>query len=143
MANALRMVEGAPSTIPLLFLAAVAALIACGTDPTSVTVQDVVGDYEATELVLEDIDFLAEGGRLQLSLRADSTVSGELYVPEMLGGPLSLDMAGTFRVRDGFVTFSQPVPTFVSGIPFRWSGGVLAVAWEQGDQSGRVRLQRE
>jgi hypothetical protein len=121
--------------------AAILGIGACS-DPTSVTVETAVGNYEATILVLQDIDLLAAGGTLSLLLRPDSTVGGTLFVPEELGGPASVDMAGDFRVRDGFVTFSQPAPTFVRDVPFRWSNGFLSVMWSAGESNGEVRLER-
>lgn len=114
----------------------------CGTDPLAVTVETVSGEYEATELVLQDIDLLASGGHLHLILNPDSTVEGELFVPEELGGPEAIDMAGDYRVRDGFVTFSQAAPTFVTSVPFRWSNGTMSVLWDSDGDSGSVRLVR-
>jgi hypothetical protein len=122
--------------------AALVGIVACGTDPASVTIETVVGSYEATVLVLEDIDILAAGGSLDVSLRPDSTVEGALFVPGALGGPASIDMAGSFRVRDGFVTFSQAAPTFMREVPFRWSGGVLSVMWSGEGDGGEARLER-
>lgn len=120
----------------------VPSLYGCGTDPLAVTVETVSGDYEATELILQEIDLLAAGGHLHLTLNPDSTVEGELFVPEELGGPEAVDMAGDYRVRDGFVTFSQAARTFVTWVPFRWSNGTMSVMWESDGDSGSVRLLR-
>ncbi len=125
-----------------ILLALTLGSTACGSDPTSVTVERVVGDYEATVLQIQDVDVLAAGGHLHLSLARDSTVSGELFVPESLGGPTSVDMSGTFRIQDGFVAFGLSQATFLDRVPLMWYPGGMGVSWESDFDRGVVRLVR-
>lgn len=109
-------------------LAAVAALVvavaACGDDgtgPDGIEQNDVVGSYEATTFeTTEDgqtTDQLAEGAALTITLDADGTTTGNLFVPGGAedGGDLDASLAGTwsYDAASNSVSFGQDADTFV------------------------------
>src|SRR6266566_4781292 len=100
-------------TLPLL-------LAACGDDSTGPA--SVAGQYAATT------DVLAAGGSLTITLTANGTTPGQLFVPAALNGgtPLTASMDGTFTLSNGVVTFSQAADTFVRDMPFTVLGKTLA-----------------
>ena len=75
----------------------------------------------------EETDWLARGASVELRLTADGGTRGRLYVPgaDEDGGNLDSDLAGTFSVRDGVVTFDHEADTFIRDMPFAWTDGRL------------------
>jgi hypothetical protein len=74
-------------------------LQACGASGLSPSIEDVVGDYEATSFVGDGNDVLAKGGELSMSLRPDGTVSGVMLITSQTpGGPFVADLAGTYTL---------------------------------------------
>lgn len=73
-------------------------------------------------------DVLAAGGSLTITLTANGTTTGQLFVPAALNGgtPLTESMDGTFTPSSGVVTFSQAADTFVRDMPFTVLGKSLA-----------------
>lgn len=126
--------------------AATAALLvvgvgACDDDdppagPDPIEESEVVGDYEATlfEVTIDGltVDLLEEGAELTLSLAADGSTTGQLFVPE--GGEeegedldVALDGTWTFDEEAATVEFSQDADTFVRDVTFqavRADGGI-------------------
>ncbi len=105
-------------------------LAACGdasTGPAS-----VAGQYAATTFNLVQgattTDVLGAGGRLTITLTANGTTTGQLFVPAALNGgtPLTASMDGTFTLSNGVVTFSQAADTFVRDMPFTVLGKTMA-----------------
>lgn len=102
-----------------------------GTGPAPLTVAKVAGTYQATTLtVTEDgqtTDVLADGGELTLTLALDGRTSGRLFVPGAGegGGDFEADMAGTWTLQNGVVTFQQSADTFVRDMAFNASPGKL------------------
>jgi hypothetical protein len=136
-------------------LAAATGLLsaACADDatgPVEVTEALVAGLYQATDdfgalsftttAEGETTDWLAAGGSLSLSLGADGTVSGELYLPgaDEGGADLDADMAGSWSLEGNSVTFEQDADTFVRDMPFVFADGVLT--GEATFQGVRVRV---
>src|SRR3954452_14456416 len=81
------------------------ALGSCGGEDTfSPTVESVTGSYTASALTLTSsigtTDLLALGSTVALTLAADGTTSGRLFVPggDDDGGDLDVDLAGTWAL---------------------------------------------
>lgn len=114
---------------PTLLVVIPLLLGACGTDATGPV--SVVGQYTAvtfqTVQSTDTSDLLAGGSSLTITLMADSTTTGQLYVPAALnnGTPLNASMEGTYTLANGVVTFSQAADTFVRDMAFTVSGKTL------------------
>ncbi len=83
--------------------------------------ESLAGTYVATEFTLTGQvsgDVLAAGGSLSITLNADGTTSGSVFVPAALndGEDFTASLAGTFTVADGSITFTQDADTFVRDI---------------------------
>ncbi len=107
--------------------AAILLLAACGGDgtPFSPTVENVAGTYQANTLTATQgnttTDLLDLGASLTLTLNADGTTEGQLLGPGLDegGGDLDVDLAGTWTLSSGTVTFDQPEgDSFVRNVPF-------------------------
>jgi hypothetical protein len=90
----------------------------------------LAGTYVATTFTLSgDItgDVLAAGGGLTITLDADGTTDGTLFVPASLndGEDFNANMAGTFTVVNGTVTFTQDADTFVRDLTWTVDGSGL------------------
>jgi hypothetical protein len=106
-------------------LAALLAASACS-DLAGVRVGDVIGSYEATILVAEGQDVLAAGGSLTLSLEGNGLMSGTLNLPASVsGGPLDVDLSGTWSLVDRTVLLFQNSDTFVKQAVWVWTDGVI------------------
>lgn len=135
--------EGGPAVKRVLesvLLVSVMLIGACG-DPGGVAEAPaalVSGEYRAQgalgafRLITtgpdgEETDWLARGGSVELRLAADGGTSGRLFVPggDEDGGNLDSDLAGTFSVLDGVVTFDHESDTFIRDMPFAWTDGRL------------------
>ena len=134
----------------------VLAIGACDDDdppagPDPIEESEVVGSYEATlfELTADGItvDLLEEGAELTLTLAADGTTTGQLFVPE--GGEEgedldeALDGTWTFDEEAATVEFTQDADTFVRDVTFdavRVDGGIRLDAEETSDE-GTVAVQ--
>ena len=124
-----------------LSLAAAALLAACGDDPAAPaapSMEVVAGQYDAgtsfgalrftTTIDGETTDWLAAGATLTLTLDADGTVAGRLFIPGMDedGGDMDEDMAGAWTLSGSTVLFEQEADTFVRDMPFTYTDGVLS-----------------
>jgi len=75
----------------------------------------VLGTYETESFMAvidgENVDVLAEGGFVEMTLRADMTVDGRLFVPEPISGDegfdTDVDLEGTYSISGNEVTFDQ------------------------------------
>lgn len=126
-----------------LVIAVVTAACSSDENPAApdITVGDVVGQYEATTFTLGGADLLADGASLELVLASDRSVSGELVIPASAGGPLTADMAGTFSLSDGEVSFTQAADTFVRDAVWTVEGvGVLSTQRSTSEGALIVRL---
>ena len=123
--------------------AALAGLLtaACGDDPASPeapTMAVVAGEYDATDsfgaLTFtttadgQTTDWLAAGASLTLTLNADGTMDGRLFIPgvEEDGGDLDESMAGTWTLSGTTIDFQQDADTFVRDMPFTYTDGALS-----------------
>ncbi len=89
--------------------------------------ESLAGTYVATEFTLAGEvsgDVLAAGGSLSITLNADGTTSGSVFVPAALndGEDFTASLAGTFTVADGSITFTQDADTFVRDITWEVDG---------------------
>ena len=89
--------------------------------------ESLAGTYVATEFTLAGEvsgDVLAAGGSLSITLNADGTTSGSVFVPAALndGEDFTASLAGTFTVVDGSITFTQDADTFVRDITWEVDG---------------------
>jgi hypothetical protein len=89
--------------------------------------ESLAGTYVATEFTLAGQvsgDVLAAGGSLSITLNADGTTSGSVFVPAALndGEDFNASLAGTFTVTDGSITFTQDADTFVRDITWEVDG---------------------
>lgn len=125
-----------------LTLAAFAGLLAaCGDgplDPGSPSMAVVAGEYDAADTFGalsftttadgETTDWLAAGARLTLTLDADGTVAGRLFIPggDEDGSDMDADMAGTWTLSGTTVRFEQEADTFVRDMPFTYTDKVLS-----------------
>ena len=92
--------------------------------------ETLAGTYVATTFTLSgDVagDVLAEGGGLTITLNADGTTAGSLFVPASLSGgeDFNASMAGTFTLADETVTFTQEADTFVRDVTWTVDGSQL------------------
>lgn len=118
----------------------VLAATACS-DPVAPTPDLVAGSYMATSFQAEGNDVLAAGGSLTLVLTASGGVTGNLFVPASVGGPLNADMAGTYEITGSNITFDQAADTFVRDATWSWSNGVLTGSF--GPTASGVTVQME
>jgi hypothetical protein len=102
-----------------------------------------VGTYVATVLLGPgNEDLLAAGGSLTLMLGADGSVAGSFFIPASLGGPNTVDMAGTFSLAGNVVTFSQSADSFVRDVDWIWADDGLEANWDTGVGRASARLER-
>ncbi len=111
-----------------LLLVAVACWASCG-DPSSP--DSIAGNYIANTFTLSGdlvADVLDEGGHLTITLNADNTMSGNLFVPASASGGDKMDasMAGTHSVVGDTVTFNQDADTFVRDLSWIFDGSELS-----------------
>ena len=145
----------------LSYIAAVALVAAACSDPsgpTALTRGDVAARY-ATALpstagatgtgslvftTTEDgvtTDHAAQGADIQLTLAADGSASGHLFVPDVPTGngtteDFEADLAGSWALENGIVTLSHDADTFLRNMPLTVRGDRL-----EGDRTfGGVRV---
>lgn len=96
-------------------------------DPEPITAADLVGSYTATEFTLssggDETDVLDAGGVLTLSLNANGTTTGRLFIPESVAGEegaLDADLTGTFTFdeQEATITFEHASDTFLRDTTF-------------------------
>ena len=116
----------------LLGTALIASTAACGDDPTSPN--PLNGTYTATTLRVTpdgqpEIDILAEGGTLSLTLSGQNTVAGSLFIPASATGgeAFTANMAGTVVRTGNTVRFDQDADNFVRDLTWTVSNGSLTV----------------
>src|SRR6266704_1026090 len=108
----------------LIGTAAAIVLLGCGDHPFTPSVMDVAGSYTATTFTSTTAgtatDQLAQGAPFIVTLAADGSTTGRLFVPGGAegGGDLDADMAGTWTLTGRTVRFAQTADTFVHDMPF-------------------------
>jgi hypothetical protein len=106
-------------------LSLVLAVASCGDDNSfSPTVENVAGTYSATAFTLTSsagtVDLLILGSEVVVTLAADGTTTGRLFVPggDEGGGDLDADLTGTWALSGSTVTFNQTADTFIRDAGF-------------------------
>lgn len=126
-----------------LFLTMLVVAGSCSSDATAPTMESIAGDYVATSFTGAGSDILAAGGGLSLALSADGSVAGSLSIPAEAGGPLEVDMAGTYTLDGSRVTFHQDGDSFVRDADWTWTDGVLNGSWSGSGGTISVRMVRQ
>ena len=101
-------------------LAVIALVGGCGTSEPE---PEVTLDYAPVQLLISgtiNVDALAEGATISLSLREGGFVIGSLFLPAAATGAdeLTANMAGSWVKRGDTITFNQVSTTFVSEVPW-------------------------
>jgi hypothetical protein len=100
------------------------ALVACGGEGFSPTTDTVAGSYTASTFTLTTstgtTNLLALGGTATITLAAEGTTTGRLFVPggSEDGNDLDEDLTGTWTLTGSTVTFSQTADTFIPDVEF-------------------------
>jgi hypothetical protein len=117
---------------------------ACSESTSSPSLVDPAGVYSAIEFTATfngmTVDELAEGVTLTITLAADGTTSGSLFVP--VAGPNPVDLTGTWSRHGSVVTFQHATQTFIDVLPFEFSGDRLTAEGVVGPGTIRVILSR-
>ncbi len=98
---------------------------ACGGhNPFSPMVATVAGSYAASSFTLSSsagtTDLLALGSTVAITLAADGTTSGRLFIPGGAedGSDVDVDLVGTWALSGATVTFNQTGDTFIRDSEF-------------------------
>ncbi len=117
----------------------------CGDgEPFTPSVEAIAGSYHATTLTVTSnevtVDLLDLGAELTLTLAADGTVTGRLFVPDGAedGGDLDVALSGTWSLSGATVRFTMPEDTFVRDVAF--TAGRDRLTADETFDNDRVRL---
>lgn len=123
------------------------ALGGCGDDEAfSPTIETVAGNYSASAFTLTTaagtVNLLAQGSEVTVTLAADGTTTGQLFVPggDEDGGDLDLDLTGTWTLSGSTVTFDHDADTFIRDVEFIAGQNRLTAEGDFGDESIRLVL---
>ena len=107
-------------------------LAACGGDDGfEPSVETVAGSYAASTFTVTTpagaANLLATGALVSVTLAADGTKTGRLFVPNGAddGSDLDEDLAGTWSLSGSTVTFNQGADTFLRDVQFTASQNQL------------------
>ena len=111
---------------PSVAVAVALLLASCGGDGSSFspTVDNVSGSYSASSFTVTSsagtLDLLDLGATADVTLAANGTTTGRLFVPGGAegGGDLDEDLTGTWSLSGSTVTFNQTADTFIRDAPF-------------------------
>ncbi len=110
----------------------------------SPTVATVPGVYSASTLAVSTptgtTDQLARGAPVSVTLAVGGSTVGRRFLPGGAGngGDLIADLAGTWMLKGGVVTFAQSADTFIRDVAFTASRNRLS--GEGTFDSGTIRL---
>jgi hypothetical protein len=99
-------------------------LTACGDDSFSPTVETVTGTYTASTFTLtttsSTTNLLVGGSTVSVTLAADGTTTGRLFIPGGAenGADFDADLTGTWTLTGSTVTFDQSADTFIRDVEF-------------------------
>ncbi len=132
----------------LLFTAT--TLAACGgetpTAPSSIEGRYAATTFRVTPTGAAEIDVLARGATLILTLGSSNSVSGRLTIPSLFTEqlPTNESLAGTFTRTGNTVRFVQGADTFIRDLTWTVIGPTLvADAQQVGNARFTVRLTRQ
>ncbi len=106
------------------------APLACADDPI-VPPAGAPGEYRATKFALSmsgpEVNLLAVGASLSLTLGEDHTTAGRLQLPASVtgGDPIDANLSGSWRQSHDTVFFAGPADTFIRDVPFLIRGATL------------------
>lgn len=114
-------------------VAIMSTLAACGDDGL-IDPDPIAGVYTATTFRVtpsgqQEIDVLAQGGSLTITIGANNTTTGSLTLPAVVTGDVALqeNMAGTAERNGNGVTFEQTADTFVRDLNWTVINNTIAV----------------
>jgi hypothetical protein len=114
-----------------LFTSLLTVATACGDDGITDAPVDA-GAYTASSFTItpdgqSEIDVLTSGGSLSITIGANNTTTGVLFLPESVTGSTALNasMAGTVARVGDQVSFVQASDTFVRDLLFTVDGAVI------------------
>jgi hypothetical protein len=125
-----------------------AAALACSDSPFEATIENVAGAYSATRLTTTEsgvtTNQLTHGATLDLTLAADGSTTGRLFIPGGAegGGDFDEDLTGTWTLTGKSVTFDHAADTFVRDMPFTAGLDRLSGEATFGDVTVRVTLEK-
>ena len=120
------------------------ALLSCGGDSFSPTVENVAGTYAASTFTIKSsagtVDLLDLGAIAAITLAPDGTTTGQLFVPGGgdNGGDLDEDLTGTWILDGSTVTFTQTADTFLPDVQF--AAGRNSLTGEENFSGQTIRL---
>jgi hypothetical protein len=113
----------------LLAAALITLASACGssTDANPIAGSYVATTFRVTPTGQSEMNILAQGGSLGITIAHDNGTSGTLFVPASATGDVAFteSMAGTAVQSGSTVTFTQSADTFVRNLTFSISGSTL------------------
>jgi hypothetical protein len=112
------------------------------TEPSAPRVSDIIGTYEATILIADGQDVLAAGGSLTLQFEGTALMFGTLVLPASAGGPLTVDMTGTWGLVDHTLIIDQSEDTFVRDAEWIWDDDVIEGTCCTATPNVTVRMER-
>ena len=132
-----------------LVLAGAVLLGACeDEDPTGPSADVVAGTYTATRLNVTESgathDILDLGGTLTMTLNANGSTSGTLFVPggDEDGNDFLADLTGTWVIRNDRIEFDHTADTFLRDVSFQFDNGRLITTEATSDTQFDVILTR-
>ena len=124
------------------------AAAACSDETFDPTNENVAGAYSAETFTITTAggveDLLALGAEVTITLAADGTTTGRLFVPdgEEEGGDLERDLTGTWTLADAIVTFDHESDTFIRDVQFTATEDRLTSEGLFGPQTLRLVLRK-
>jgi hypothetical protein len=108
----------------LIAFSALAFLGCDSDDPFTPSVDNVAGTYTATTFTTTaagvTTDHLAAGASVELTLSADGSTSGRLFVPDAgeEGGDFEANLVGSWTIDDQSVVLDHDADTFLRDVTF-------------------------
>lgn len=122
--------------LPLLAAAFLSLTVIGCSDSTSANA--LAGTYNATVFHVTpdgepDMDILAAGGSLTVTLDANGGASGTISLPASVTGsiPISESLTGTYTQSGNTVQFQQSADTFVRDLAWTVGSGTLSVSQQR------------
>lgn len=118
-------------TFVSLIILFAALVTGCDDDVTGPSMAEVAGMYSASTFLLNapegQVDMIADGTTLDLTLSPDGTTSGTLFIPEGEedGSDLTADLEGEWALDGDDVTFDHDADTFVRDVTWEYDDGLL------------------
>lgn len=110
--------------------------------------ETLAGTYVATTFTLSGVvtgDVLSAGGSFTITLNADGTAEGSLFVPAAVAGGEVMDanLVGTYTLAGETITFTHDADTFVRDVTWTIDGSELRATGTFSDVTITVVLSRQ